>query len=78
MPGVLDPGDRGALWVTTCLNCETRSSLFSKLVIQVDARLSVEMAYPKDLTTAESAVPEAAKVTQAGRRRPGGRLPTWR
>ena len=27
---------------------------------------------------AESAVPEAAKVTQAGRRRPGGRLPTWR
>ena len=50
VPGILNPGDRGALWLTTCLNCKTRSPLFSKLLIQVDARHSVEMAYPKSLT----------------------------
>ena len=47
-PGILDPGDRGALWVTTCLNCETRSPLYRKLVIQVDPQHSVELAYPKN------------------------------
>src|SRR5450759_776440 len=33
---------------------------------------------PDPATAAESAVPEAAKVTEGGRRRPAGRLPTWR
>ena len=60
VPGVLAPGDRGALWVTTCLNCETHSPLFSKLVIQVDARHSVEMAYPKSLTDGLLAAESAA------------------
>lgn len=60
VPGILDPGDRGSLWVTTCLNCETRSPLFGKLVIQVDARHSVEMAYPKSLTDGLLAAESAA------------------
>jgi hypothetical protein len=60
VPGIFDPGDRGALWVTTCLNCETRSPLYSKLVIQVDARHSVEMAYPKSLTDGLPAAESAA------------------
>jgi hypothetical protein len=67
----------GALWVTTYLNCETRSPLCSKLVIQVDPRHSVEMAYPKNLTdgllAAESAAgpipPTKCGSAQEGRRR---------
>ena len=59
-PGILDPGERGALWVTTCLNCETRSHLYSKLVIQVDPQHSVEMGYPKNLTDGLLAAESAA------------------